>query len=178
MNDNIDFSDGMTYQPPEASDCLVVPEVQWDCLYGNLQGNDSLIRDAALWALGGIAGGGAIALISGFFAIGSEGSVLVKVIFMVLGILLFLACPVLFWFANRFSPESTAKAVSSQMNVLKPGFRRLLSRQESKTEPNQFGLAHTSGTPGTWHSTTAGGDLSQSTMNGSGFSCSQDLLDL
>lgn len=132
MDNAFTFSDNLTYQAPASTDCLVVPENQWDKLHASLRENTSVARDAALWTLAGITGGGAIALFSTFFSFGAGVSDFAKEVSLGLGILLGLSCCVLFWFANKFNFESTAKSVSLQMDILKPGFRRLVA--SSKTE--------------------------------------------
>ncbi|MBA6409048.1 MULTISPECIES: hypothetical protein [Pseudoalteromonas] len=124
MSDNFEFKDTLSYKSPDALDCLMVPEDQWDEIHNNLK-NTHPFRDNLLWVLCGICGGGAISVWATYFAFPKEIGHIIKLTFLVLGILLPIVSLVLAIIALKTGSETTSENVSSQMDVLKKGFRKL-----------------------------------------------------
>lgn len=143
---DVTFSDRWAYRPPEQPDCLVVPEVQWDELDSNLA-KASVARDAALWCLCGICGGGALTCLVSFFAFPqiqdpSTGDLVKQYAFLGIGVVLAVASAVVGILAWKQAAAYSAGEVRAQMKVLKPGFRRLKSEErppEAKTGAEQSG---------------------------------------
>ena len=139
MND-FTFSDNLTYLPPEQPVCYIVPEVQWNELENNL-GNASITKDAALWCISGICGGGAITCIVSYFAYPqTQTADVIQIVkqysFLGIGILIMIACIVIFLFAWKQTSSATAEIVKNQMNVLKKGFRKLTSEKVTQGSSN------------------------------------------
>lgn len=131
---DITFSDEWSYCPPEQPDCLVVPEIQWDKLESNLK-EASIARDAALWCLCGICGGGALTCLVSFFAFPLTQSpnmaqLVKQYAFLGSGLFLLIACVVIAIFEWKQGTAPIAKEVGAQMEVLKQGFRRLTSEHK------------------------------------------------
>lgn len=121
---NFEFRDTLSYKSPEAPDCLIVPEAQWDELHDNLQ-KSSPFKDNLLWMLCGVCGGGTISCWATYFSFPKNVGPLLKLIFLVLGIILPLATILFLILAFRLGSEATADSVRGQMSVLKKGFRKL-----------------------------------------------------
>jgi hypothetical protein len=128
MSNNFEFKDTLSYEAPASPDCLMVPELQWDELYNNLQKTHP-IRDNLLWSLFGVCGGGFISCLATYIALPANTSDLLKITFLLLSIGCPLASIVLLILAIKTGSETTATAVCEQMSVLKKGFRKLTSKQ-------------------------------------------------
>jgi hypothetical protein len=125
MDDNsFEFKDTLSYKAPDAPDCLIVPEEQWDELQINLE-KANPFRDNLIWVLCGICGGGAISCWATYFAFPPDIEHLIKLTFLVLGIVLPLATILFLILALKLGSEVTAESVKNQMAVLKKGFRKL-----------------------------------------------------
>ncbi len=125
MTDNsFEFKDTLSYKAPDAPDCLMVPEAQWDELHTNLEKTNPF-RDNLLWVLCGICGGGAISCWATYFAFPQDIDHVIKLTFFVLGIVLPLATIAFLVLALKLGSEVTADSVKEQMSVLKKGFRKL-----------------------------------------------------
>lgn len=121
---NFEFKDTLSYQAPDAPDCLMVPEAQWDEIHANLE-KVHPFRDNMLWMLCGVCGGGAISCWATYFAFPSDVEHLIKLTFLILGIFLPLAAITFLVLALKLGSETTAESVKDQMSVLKKGFRKL-----------------------------------------------------
>ena len=126
---DVTFSDEWAYRPPEQPDCLLVPEVQWEELHTNLK-SASVTKDAALWCLCGICGGGMLRCFVTFFSYPevTQATLAAQIkhfVFLGIAILLLIATVVVALLALRFASATTAGEVRGQMSVLKSGFRRL-----------------------------------------------------
>ena len=123
-DNNFEFNDTLTYQPPDADDCLIVPEAQWDQLYTNLE-KANIFMDKLLWMLCGICGGGFLTYIATFFTLPTDGESIQKPTFLMFSLILLIAAIFFFIVANKLGSGVTAESVRDQMAVLKTGFRKL-----------------------------------------------------
>ncbi|MCI5126972.1 MAG: PspC domain-containing protein [Candidatus Electrothrix sp. AUS3] len=121
---NFEFKDTLSYESPEAPDCLIVPEAQWDELYNNLK-ETKAFRDNLLWMLCGVCGGGTISCWATYYSLPSTAGDLLKLTFCVLGVLLPILTILFLVLALKLGSEVTAESVREQMSVLKKGFRKL-----------------------------------------------------
>ena len=121
---NLTFTDTLSYQAPDAPDCLVVPEAQWDLLHDNLKKTNPF-SDNLLWMLCGVCGGGTISCWAAYFSSPANVEDPQKDVFLFLGILLPIAMAALLILALKLGSEVTAVSVREQMTLLKKGFRKL-----------------------------------------------------
>ena len=124
MGNNFEFKDTLSYEAPEAPDCLMVPEAQWDEIHANLKSTHPF-KDNLLWVLCGICGGGAISCWATYYAFPADIEHIIKLTFLVLGFVLPITAIVIAIIAFKTGSETTADNVSGQMEVLKKGFRKL-----------------------------------------------------
>ena len=126
---NFEFTDRLSYEMPDAPDCLMVPEEQWDQIQSNLKAAHPFL-DNCLWIVAGIAGGGAISCWCTLGSFTVDTADWIKHLFVTASFVLPAIAVITAFAAYKFGSETTSKEVASQMEVLKKGFRKL------KTEIN------------------------------------------
>lgn len=134
MSKQFEFTDTLSYQSPEAPDCLMVPEAQWNKIHENLK-QTKPFRDNLLWVLCGVFGGGAISCFITLPTISDTAPDYYFPVYLVVAIVLVFLAIGSGVVATKLSSETTSQEVAGQMDVLRPGFRKLTTKGVGKDEP-------------------------------------------